>query len=126
MRAIILSSFLLLFMGITAVSQPMPASSLWRIVIDGQEHPAGGSISKEQLQKLYTWQIKDAAKGTIAKPESFSWVISSKGQIFKGDSRTGLALFTTKAEKLSHGDIVFLDHIVCNQRKLGQMVFTVE
>ena len=83
-------------------------------------------MSKEQLQKLYAWQIKDAAKGTTAKPESFSWVISSKGQIFKGDSRTGLALFTAKAEKLSHGDIVFLDQIVCNKLKPGQMAFTVE
>lgn len=103
MREIILTSFFLLFMGMSAVSQPLPANSPWRIEIDDKEYPAGGSVSKEQIQKLYHWQIRDVAKGTTAKLESFSWVISSKGQIFKGDSRTGLALFTAKAEKLSHG-----------------------
>lgn len=126
MRAQILTSLFLLFIGITAVSQPLPANRSWRIVIDGEEYPAGGSVSKEQIQKLYQWQIRDVAKGTTAKPESFSWVISSKGQIFKGDSKTGLAQLTAKAEKLSHGDIVFLDHIVCNKLQLGQMAFTVE
>ncbi len=126
MRGIILTSFSMLLISLIAVSQPLPANSPWRILVEGKEYTAGGSISKEQIQKLYQWQIRDVTKGTTAKPESFSWVISSKGQIFKGDSRTGLALFTAKAEKLNRGNIVFLDHIICNKLQLGQMAFTVE
>lgn len=99
-----------------------------RIVVAGKEFPfgGGGGIGKSEIQQLYDWKIKDLADSETQVPMSFTWVISSYGQIFKGDSRADKDAFNKQAAQLKKGDIVFIDAVVWNKYRLGQLAFTIE
>ena len=76
-----------------------------RIVVAGKEFPfgGGGGIGKSEIQQLYDWKIKDLADSETQVPMSFTWVISSYGQIFKGDSRADKDAFNKQAAQLKKG-----------------------
>ena len=119
--------FLILFIAVsTVLSAQTPAACA--ISINGISKSNKSLITKDELAQLSTLEVQDPRLEKKFKPSTFDWVVSSNGQIWKGNITT-LAKLKEIAPKLKAGDIIFIEKLkfqgftgICE----GQFAFTIE
>ena len=85
-------------------------------------------ITIDELRQLSTLEMQDPRLEKKFKPSVFQWVVSSIGQIWKGDITT-LAKLKEISSRLKPGDIFFIEQLkfqgftgICE----GQFAFTIQ
>ncbi len=85
-------------------------------------------ITIDELRQLSTLEMQDPRLEKKFKPSVFQWVVSSKGQIWKGNITT-LSKLKEISPRLKPGDIVFIEQLkfqgftgICE----GQFAFTIQ
>lgn len=119
------SLLLLLWMSILAFAQ---TGNSCIVYIEGIAKNNNSTISKQELLALSTLEMQEPRLNKKFKPSVFEWVVSSKGQIWKGNI-TNLSKLNEISTKLKTGDILFVEKIkfegfigICE----GQFVFAIE
>ncbi len=123
-----MKSYLLLCFIVVSLLSSAQTSPACAISINGISKSNKSLITKDELAQLSTLEVQDPRLEKKFKPSTFDWVVSSNGQIWKGNITT-LDKLKEITPKLKAGDIVFIEKLkfqgftgICE----GQFAFTIE
>lgn len=106
-------------------------SKEWALILGGRNIFSNDSVSKDDLRDICGVEVLEVRAGKRFHPIHLEWVISNKGQIWKGEcpvKSSDVTKYNEVLAKATPGAILFIDEIPSpySDKKVGQFAFKIK